>query len=260
MTRAESFMLDMELKGWSMFEHAIASDLADRMNRDCLLWIDICNRLQIQSGINTTGDDTGHHTLGKDDSLDQFINLNSLHQFIDAYFLGEPYILHAFNPVAGAPKSATYLHKIHRDARTYIQGINLKLNMLVMLDDFAVENGATQVLEGSHKTGDRPSDEYFDANHRSIIGAKGSAILFNSYLWHRGGFNATTSNRVALTLGFSLPFLKPQLDYARMLGPAYATRVSPLTRQILGYNAMTPTSLEEWYRPEATRLYKANQG
>jgi hypothetical protein len=260
MKSAEVFLLDMELRGWSSFAQAIPSELVHRMNSDCLLWIELCNRLQVENGINTVGDDTAHHTLGKDDSLDHFINLHPLHRFIDAYFHGKPYILHAFNPVAGAPQSAIYLHRVHRDARTYIQGTNLKLNMLVMLDDFTVENGATQILEGSHKIADRPLDEYFDANHRSMTGPKGSIILFNSYLWHRGGFNATDRNRVALTLGFSLPFVKPQLDYARMLGPAYASAASPLTRQILGYNSMTPTSLAEWYQPELTRLYKSNQG
>jgi hypothetical protein len=54
--------------------------------------------------------------------------------------------------------------------------------------------------------------------------------------------------------------VKPQLDYARMLGPAYAQRIAPLTRQILGYDARTPLSLEEWYQPEKTRFYKSNQG
>ena len=41
-----------------------------------------------------------------------------------------------------------------------------------------------------------------------------------------------------MTLAFSLPFLKPQLDYGRMLGAAYAEKINPLTRQALGYNAL----------------------
>jgi len=31
-------------------------------------------------------------------------------------------------------------------------------------------------------------------------------------------------------------------------------------RQLLGYEAMTPTSYEEFYRPRETRLYQADQG
>jgi len=257
---AEGFHLDMELRGWSLFENSLSAELVSALRADCLTWIDRCNQLQVASGINQQGDNTGHHTLGGNDSLDRFIDLNPLHPWVETYFGGRPYILHAFNPVGGAPQARTYVHKIHRDARTHIQGARLKLNMLVMLDDFTVENGATQLLEGSHRLEERPPEEYFDKNCRSLTAGRGSIVLFNSYLWHRGGFNATHAHRVALTLAFSLPFVKPQLDYARMLGAAYAERISPLTRQVLGYNALTPQTLGEWYQPEQTRLYKSNQG
>lgn len=257
---AESFRLDMELRGWSLFENALGPALVASLRSDCLAWIEKCNQMQIANGINKAGDNTGHHTLGAGDSLDHFINLNPLHPWIDDYFAGRPYILHAFNPVGGAPKASTYVHRIHRDAKTHIQAVKLKLNMLVMLDDFTVENGATQFLDGSHRLEEKPADEYFDQNHRSVTANKGGIVLFNSYLWHRGGFNRTNTHRVALTLAFSPPFLKPQLDYARMLGAAYAEKINPLTRQVLGYNALTPQSLGEWYQPEPTRLYKSNQG
>jgi len=257
---AESFHLDMELRGWSSFENALSPELVAALRSDCLTWIGKCNQLQIAGGINKQGDNTGHHTLGADDSLDHFINLNPLHPWVDSYFAGRPYVLHAFNPVGGAPGANTYVHKIHRDAKTHIQAVRLKLNMLVMLDDFTIENGATQFLDGSHRLEQRPSDEYFDAHYRSVTAPKGTIVLFNSYLWHRAGFNRTNAHRVALTLAFSLPFLKPQLDYARMLGAAYAERINPLTRQVLGYNALTPQTLDEWYQPEQTRLYKSNQG
>jgi hypothetical protein len=250
----------MELKGWSLFEDVLGDDWVTGLRRDALAWIERCNALQIANGINAHGDNTGHHTLGGNDSLDAFIDLNPLHRWIDAYFAGRPYILHAFNPVGGAPRARTYVHRMHRDARTHVPGFRLKLNMLVMLDDFTPENGATQLLDGSHRLEEPPSEEYFDANHRCVTAAAGSIVLFNSYLWHRGGFNATNRPRVALTLAFSPPFVKPQLDYARMLGPTHAARIAPLTRQILGYDAQTPQSLDEWYRPEPARLYKSNQG
>jgi hypothetical protein len=257
---AESYRLDMELKGWSLFENALGDEWVSSLRKDSLEWIERCNGLQVANGINAHGDGTGHHTLGRHDSLDRFIDLNPLHAHVDAYFAGRPYILHAFNPVGGAPGASTYVHRIHRDAKTYIPGFRLKLNMLVMLDDFTADNGATQLLDGSHRLEEKPPEEYFNENHRCITAAAGSIVLFNSYLWHRGGFNATNRRRVALTLAFSLPFVKPQLDYARMLGPAYAAQIAPLTRQILGYDAQTPQSLDEWYRPQQTRLYKSNQG
>jgi hypothetical protein len=260
MKSVEDFRFDLESRGWSEFEGIMNPEFTARLRSDCLKWIRHCNRLQIESGVNEKGDETGHHTLGQHDSLDEFVDSIPLHRYIDTYFEGHPYILHAFNPVGGAPQARTYVHRIHRDARTFIAGFKLKLNMLVMLDDFAVENGATQFMEGSHRLDERPSEEYFDKYCRCVTGTRGTIVLFNSYLWHRGGFNSTMAHRVALTLSFSPPFIKPQLDYARMLGPDYAERIKPPTRQLLGYNSMTPISLREWYQPEATRFYKSNQG
>jgi hypothetical protein len=257
---AEEFRLDLEVRGWSRFDTVLSAPQTARLRTDCLQWIELCNQMQIDNGINQAGDNTGHHTLGRHDSLDEFVNALPLQNYIEAYFDGRPYILHAFNPVGGAPQAKTYVHKVHRDARTFIPGFNYKLNMLVLLDDFRLDNGATQFLEGSHRLRDRPDEAYFDTHHRSLIAPSGTIVLFNSHLWHRAGFNSTPAHRVAMTLGFSPPFVKPQLDYARMLGPAYAAEITPQTRQLLGYNAMTPVSLQEWYQPEATRLYKSDQG
>jgi hypothetical protein len=61
-------------------------------------------------------------------------------------------------------------------------------------------------------------------------------------------------------MSFGPGFIKPQLDYARMLGEEYGAGLSELSRQILGYNARVPISHSEWYRKENQRLYKSNQG
>jgi hypothetical protein len=259
MKSTEEFRLDFETRGWSRFDEVLSAEFTARLRADCLLWIGHCNRLQVDGGINEAGDNTAHHTLGRRDSLDEFLDTLPLTPYLEAYFSGGPYVLHAFNPVGGAPHAKIYLHKIHRDARTFFPGFNFMLNMLVLLDDFRPENGATQFLEGSHRLRDRPDEAYFDRHQRTLVAPGGTIVLFNSYLWHRGGFNATTRSRVALTLSFSPPFVKPQLDYARMLGPSYAAAVKPQTRQLLGYDAMTPVSLQEWYQPAATRLFKSNQ-
>jgi ectoine hydroxylase-related dioxygenase (phytanoyl-CoA dioxygenase family) len=186
--------------------------------------------------------------------------MHLFHQYISHFFNNVPYTMHACNPVAGSPNMRVYIHEIHRDVATYIANYNLRMNMLVMLDDFTAENGATQVLRGSHRHAEKPSDEVFDRNCESILGKAGSVLLFNSYLWHRGGFNTTSRNRVALALSFGPAFVKPQMDYARYLGEEYGQQLSELSRQVLGYNARVATSLEEWYRPKAARLYWANQG
>jgi len=54
--------------------------------------------------------------------------------------------------------------------------------------------------------------------------------------------------------------MKQQLDYPRALGYARCEALSPALRQVLGYNARVPASLDEWYQPPDKRLYKREQG
>ena len=52
--------------------------------------------------------------------------------------------------------------KAHRDVRAWTSDYKLSLNMLVMLDDFTLENGATLFLAGSHRAEAMPSRDAFD--------------------------------------------------------------------------------------------------
>jgi ectoine hydroxylase-related dioxygenase (phytanoyl-CoA dioxygenase family) len=246
--------------GWVIFEGILDPDLTKELRADCLKWVNICTQYQIKNKINHSGDGTAHHSIGGNDSIDRFIAMHKFHDILNDFFDGQPYILHACNPVSGAPGQNIYVHKIHRDVATFIPNYKFRINMLVMLDDFTLENGATQVLPRSHTNPTPPDLASFEANHLSILGKAGSVVLFNSYLWHRGGRNVTDSNRVALTLSFGRAYVKPQMDYARLLGEEYGENLSELTRQVLGYKSRVPVNLDEWYQPKSSRLYHADQG
>jgi ectoine hydroxylase-related dioxygenase (phytanoyl-CoA dioxygenase family) len=254
------FERDITEQGWCLFEGAIGPSQCARLRADCLKWIEICAHYQVENGINSAGDGTAHHTLGGGDSLDAFFHEHLCHVYISHYLAKAAYIVHAFNPVGNEPGRSSHVHNIHRDVQTFIANYNLRLNMLVMLDDFTLDNGATQVMSGSHTRGNRPTNAEFDEAATSIIGPAGSIVLFNSYLWHRGAMNKTECNRVALTASFGPAFIKPQMDYARMLGDEYGQGISELSRQVLGYNSLVPQSLSEWYQPKARRLYRSDQG
>lgn len=256
----EEFSREIDTDGWVVFPKVLDEGHTTALREDCMKWIDVCRTLQIAGGVNLDGDGTAHHAVGGNDSIDEFIDRHLFHDYLSHYVERRPYILHACNPVGGGPGAHTYVHKVHRDVATYIPNFRLRINMLVMLDDFTVENGATQVLRGSHRFPEKPSDDLFERQCEQIVGPSGTVVLFNSYLWHRGGFNHTQRHRVALTLSFGPAFIKPQVDYARMLGEVRGEQMSELTRQVLGYNARVAISREEWYRPAGKRLYRADQG
>jgi hypothetical protein len=246
-------------KGWVVFPSTLTGQFVQELRRDCLKWIDICQDIQIRSGVNNHGDGTAHHCLGANDSIDRYIDMHLFHPYISHYFDEQPYICHSLTPIGGFPGLTTYVHKLHRDVRTFIPDYPLKLNMLVMCDDFTQDNG-TLVLSGSHTRDERPDDEEFEKHHERIVAPAGSVLLFNSLLWHQGASISGDKARVALTVGYSRAWVKPHMDYARMLGEEYGTTLSSLTRQVLGYNARVPVSLDEWYQPLEHRLYNANQG
>jgi len=129
-----------------------------------------------------------------------------------------------------------------------------------MLDDFTPDNGATYLLTGSHKGGDKPDERYFYSHADRALGPAGSILIFNSNLWHSGGDNKTNRPRRSVTPMFCKPFMKQQFDYPRAVGYDKADQLLPHTRQVLGYNARVPATLDEWYQPRERRMYRPDQG
>jgi ectoine hydroxylase-related dioxygenase (phytanoyl-CoA dioxygenase family) len=134
------------------------------------------------------------------------------------------------------------------------------LNMLVMIDDFTIENGATWFLTGSHKTPQKPNDEIFFKKASRATGEKGTVVFFNSNLWHAAGTNQSKSIRRALTLNFTPPFMKQQFDYPRALGYDYCETLSERVQQLVGFFSRVPSSLNEWYQKPERRFYRPDQG
>ena len=250
---------EMRSNGWAVFPSALGQVEVAEMRADCLKWIKKCGDLQVRAGLNEGGDGTAHHTIGGNDSLDAFFHKHMFHEYIEFFFSGKPYIMHAANPVGGFPEASTYVHKIHRDVQIVIPNYRVRLNMLVMLDPFTLENGATKIMPNSQGLKSAPTVLEFNSNCVSILGEAGTVVLFDSYLWHRAGFNSTSNPRVAFTLSYNPAFIKPQLDYARMLGEDRGSCYSALSRQVLGYNSRVPIDLAEWYRPRDARLYRSDQ-
>jgi hypothetical protein len=253
------FNYALKVRGWMQFDSVVPASLCQRMRADIAKHVERCGELQIAAGIPTAPDGTAHHTLGFADSLDEFLEAGFLNEHV-AHFFGGPFILHAFNPVTIPSDGRNYVHRIHRDLRTYPGSFRLLMNMLVMVDPFTIENGATYILSGSHNDSSPPPDDFFYRYADRITGPIGSIVLFDSNVWHAAGDNRSGNARTALTLSLSRPFLKPQMDYPRLIGLERGKGLSERMRQLYGYNARVPASLDEWYRPASARLYRSDQG
>jgi ectoine hydroxylase-related dioxygenase (phytanoyl-CoA dioxygenase family) len=85
-------------------------------------------------------------------------------------------------------------------------------------------------------------------------------IVFDSTLWHASGPNTSGHDRLSINHQFTRSYFKQQIDYVRALGDATILKQAPRTQQLLGWYTRVPTSLDEYYRPEAERLYRKHQG
>lgn len=255
----KNFKASLDTYGWIIYENAIEPDFVDRINEDIEDGY-VCRRnIQKKNGISANMDGTLHHLLERDNFSIPLLERMYCDEEITQYFGGK-YILNGLNGVIHSKQAHPYLSNMHRDVRTFMSETKLLLQMIITLDDFTLQTGATYFLSGSHKTALRPDEDHFYAHADRAITSKGSIILFDSNLWHAAGENSTSNPRRALTLGFTRPFFKQQMDYPRFLGYDFVAGLKPGLRQIIGYNARIPTNLNEYYQPPHLRMYQRDQG
>jgi ectoine hydroxylase-related dioxygenase (phytanoyl-CoA dioxygenase family) len=154
----------------------------------------------------------------------------------------------------------TFQQRFHRDFPRYLNGYLCSVNTLLTLDDFTAENGGTLVVPGSHQRPERPDDRFLEAAAETVECPAGSAIVFDSTLWHAAGINRSARDRVGINQQFTRSFIKQQIDYVRALGDEVVERQPPRTQQLLGWYTRVVTSLDEYYQPAERRLYRAGQG
>lgn len=250
----------MRERGWVIFESAVAPDLVARMRDDLEASWDVCRAHQERNGVAADADRTVHHLIGIKPSFLDYIDASApLTPYLEHYFEGRC-ILNSFGGAINTRGHTSYAQRIHRDIRSFSGDMPLLLNTLVMLDDFTADNGATYLLGGSHKAAEKPETDDFYARAERAVGPAGSLLVFNSNVWHAGGENKTPGLRRSVTPMYCRPFIKPQFDYPRVLGYDRGEDFTPNTRQILGFNARIPASLDEWYQPPERRMYRSDQG
>ena len=178
---------------------------------------------------------------------------------IDA-LLGDTFIYYSFNSSPLYPGAKSSAGDFHRDTGRYIPGYDYAFNILYAISDFTKSTGVTQVLPGSHLFEEKPSDTYLAENAVDIELPAGSALIFNSNLWHAAGWNYGHDTRWGMGLTCKRSFMRQQFDLPRALNPELVNQLSERCRQLLGFYVRVPTCMEEYLLPEEERLYRAGQG
>ena len=250
---------DIQTRGWAHIKNVYSMDLVEEVRADLERMRPVYEQIQKDAGIYEETRNAYHYTIVSCPSQLKMLDPFPFHEFLEHYFRGR-YILSSMGTTFVEPNVNVYTQNIHRDSRSYHPENPQLLNMLIMLDDSTEDNGATWLLEGSQNQADKPSEEFFYENAVRGIGEAGDVIFFDGNIWHSSGENTTDKVRRIITPMFSRPFFKQGLDLPRAFGYDFALQISDELKQILGYNALTPVTLQEFYKPREKRFYKADQG
>lgn len=106
------------------------------------------------------------------------------------------------------------------------------------IDDFTRENGATEIVPGSHGW---PMDQWPDLKDSQPADMKaGSVIFYPGTFWHGGGANVSDASRLAVTCQYCEPWLRTQENYFLSTSAQVAADVSEDIRRMLGYSIHPP--------------------
>ncbi|MEM5458108.1 phytanoyl-CoA dioxygenase family protein [Paraburkholderia phytofirmans] len=245
--------------GWTVLPGLIRRELLDSLVKALGPSLALRDQIRRRNGVQENSAGTLHHLLMDDPCYVELLaELSTLEPVFKGYFQGN-FVLNSYGGVINERDSRSYVQNVHRDIRFGSDSRRFMVNALVMLDDFTLANGATHILSHSQNLQQQPTDEHFYAQASRATGERGSVLLFDSRMWHATGRNTTDAPRRALTLTFTSPFFKPQLDYARLFGYSNLDRCNAWMRQVLGFNARVPESLDEFYVPVEQRFYQRGQ-
>jgi ectoine hydroxylase-related dioxygenase (phytanoyl-CoA dioxygenase family) len=245
--------------GWTVFRNAYQKKLINEIRSEILNQEEKYLKLQRNNNLKDEAKNTMHHIALMAPSSIKLIDPNPIHKFLQYYFESK-YILNTMGTTMVRKANKVYTQKVHRDVRSFSNQKKIMLIAIMLLDDSTLKNGATWILKGSAKLNKKPDDKYFFDNGTRVLGKKGDIILFDGNVWHASGINITSKPRVIVTAAFTKPYIKQGLDYPRAFGLDYRHSISDQLKQTLGYNAMTPSNIDEFYKPKDLRCYQTDQG
>jgi ectoine hydroxylase-related dioxygenase (phytanoyl-CoA dioxygenase family) len=139
------------------------------------------------------------------------------------------------------------------------------ISTIVAVDEFTAENGATQIVPGSHTWSDQAVERLLDAiDFSSVPQAErrpqpaeplpeglggevlevtmppGSVVVFLGTLVHRGGENRSRKPRLALSNQYCEPWARQQENYTLSIPREKARAMSARVQQLLGYSIHPP--------------------
>lgn len=149
--------------------------------------------------------------------------------------LGEHALLSTFAAnIANPGGRPMILHTDQGMVRPPLKAFPIGLNVFFFLDDFSKANGGTRVLPGSHKPGIAPMNIFSTEETIAAEGPAGSALLFESRLWHGTGANTTSHPRRAIIVYFVRSWVRPYENMTLSVRPEILEKASDRIKTMFG--------------------------
>ena len=103
MKQFENFFYKMENFGYYVFDSVLSAQELINIRKDLLNHQEYCKSIYSKNGITEGMDGCAHHTIGKNDSIDDFLYNFYLDDYIRAYFDSE-YILNTIGGINNIPQ------------------------------------------------------------------------------------------------------------------------------------------------------------
>jgi len=112
------------------------------------------------------------------------------------------------------------------------------VNVAWCIDDFTKDNGATEVVPGSHRLHRLPTESEQNVGLVPVEAPAGSLFAFESRIWHRTGANTSTNRtRAAVFPFYTTPIYRTQENWFLSLEPEVVERASPTLLTLLAYRS-----------------------
>lgn len=151
--------------------------------------------------------------------------------------LGEHALLHSYSANIARPGNVPMqLHTDQVAIQPPIRDIAFGLNIMWFLEDITADNGGTRVYPGSHIGHVAPDDIFDITGSVAAEGPSGTALVFESRLWHCTGPNIQkTGERPVILMFFMRSFIRQQENNFLSLRSDVEANLSDRVKALLGF-------------------------
>lgn len=156
-----------------------------------------------------------------------------------ARVVGGPFRLSAFHARTLHPGASA--QELHEDVPRTSDAWPM-LGLILMVDEFRSDNGATRFVAGSHRWTEPPENVLADRavpypGEALACGAAGSVLLFDASTWHGHTANLSVAGRRSLQATFIPRAGRPATNFAARMQPETLARLSSVARDVLGIHS-----------------------